>query len=287
MTIELTLGPRPDEPGPPIGGRESYPPRSSLAWPRTPEPSSPGIRSPARRCCRCCTWCSPKTVTLTKAGIAFCAGQLNLSDAEVAAVGTFYSMYRRTETGEYLVGVAPTRCARSWAVTPSWRHWRTTWVCTPGRPPATAASPSSTSSATRRATTRPVVMVNWEFLRQPNPSSAREPRQRPAGGRARHAHPWRRPVLLPRNGPDAGRCRTGHRRRQPDPERPPSRACGSPSALGEGPGGRNGDAPCLTPVLSRFWDEPEPWTLQTYLRHEGYQALRTALGMTPTRSSRR
>ena len=38
----------------------------------------------------------------------------------------------------------------------------------------------------------------------------------------------------------------------------------------------------LTPVLSRFWDEPEPWTLQTYQRHEGYQALRTALGRSPT-----
>ena len=37
----------------------------------------------------------------------------------------------------------------------------------------------------------------------------------------------------------------------------------------------------LTPVLSRFWDEPEPWTLQTYLRHDGYQALRTALAMKP------
>ncbi|HNA50147.1 MAG TPA: SLBB domain-containing protein, partial [Mycobacterium sp.] len=37
----------------------------------------------------------------------------------------------------------------------------------------------------------------------------------------------------------------------------------------------------LTPVLSRFWDEPEPWTLQTYQRHEGYQALRAALGRKP------
>ena len=37
----------------------------------------------------------------------------------------------------------------------------------------------------------------------------------------------------------------------------------------------------LTPVLSRFWDEPEPWTLQTYQRHEGYQALRTALERKP------
>src|SRR4029077_606720 len=40
---------------------------------------------------------------LTSAGIAFCAAQLGLTDAEVTAVATFYSMYRRTPTGEYLV----------------------------------------------------------------------------------------------------------------------------------------------------------------------------------------
>ena len=37
----------------------------------------------------------------------------------------------------------------------------------------------------------------------------------------------------------------------------------------------------LTPVLSRFWDSPQPWTLQTYLSHDGYQGLRAALAMTP------
>jgi NADH-quinone oxidoreductase subunit F len=37
----------------------------------------------------------------------------------------------------------------------------------------------------------------------------------------------------------------------------------------------------LTPVLSRFWDSPRPWTLQTYLDNDGYQGLRRALGMVP------
>src|SRR3954453_2401613 len=37
----------------------------------------------------------------------------------------------------------------------------------------------------------------------------------------------------------------------------------------------------LTPVLSRFWDEPEPWSLDTYRRHDGYKALERALGMGP------
>lgn len=37
----------------------------------------------------------------------------------------------------------------------------------------------------------------------------------------------------------------------------------------------------LTPVLSRFWDAEQSWTLRTYERHDGYRALRKALSMTP------
>jgi NADH-quinone oxidoreductase subunit F len=37
----------------------------------------------------------------------------------------------------------------------------------------------------------------------------------------------------------------------------------------------------LTPVLSAHWDDAECWTLQTYLDHDGYQALSTALAMDP------
>lgn len=38
-------------------------------------------------------------------GIKFCAGELGLSTAEVTAVATFYSMYKRQPAGEYLVSV--------------------------------------------------------------------------------------------------------------------------------------------------------------------------------------
>jgi NADH-quinone oxidoreductase subunit E len=49
---------------------------------------------------------------LTPAGVEFCAEQLGLTGAEVAAVATFYSMYRRSPTGDYLVGVCTnTLCA--------------------------------------------------------------------------------------------------------------------------------------------------------------------------------
>jgi NADH-quinone oxidoreductase subunit F len=37
----------------------------------------------------------------------------------------------------------------------------------------------------------------------------------------------------------------------------------------------------LTPVFSRYWDDPEPWSLDTYRRHDGYRALDKALAMPP------
>src|ERR1700754_590285 len=37
----------------------------------------------------------------------------------------------------------------------------------------------------------------------------------------------------------------------------------------------------LTPVISRYWDDPESWTLDTYHRHDGYEAMKKALAMKP------
>ncbi len=49
---------------------------------------------------------------LTPAGLEFCGEQLGLTGAEVAAVASFYSMYRRGPTGDYMVGVCTnTLCA--------------------------------------------------------------------------------------------------------------------------------------------------------------------------------
>jgi NADH-quinone oxidoreductase subunit E len=42
---------------------------------------------------------------VTPAGIAFCAEVLGLTKAEVGAVATFYTMYKRRPTGEYLLSV--------------------------------------------------------------------------------------------------------------------------------------------------------------------------------------
>lgn len=49
---------------------------------------------------------------VSQAGIEFCARQLELTNAEVAAVATFYTMYKRKPCGEHLVSVCTnTLCA--------------------------------------------------------------------------------------------------------------------------------------------------------------------------------
>ncbi len=112
MSVELTLGPRPEEPGPPIGGPEPYPPEvtqrlasdAATIIARYPHPRSALL--PLLHLVQA------EDGYITAAGIGFCAAQLDLTDAEVTAVATFYSMYRRTPTGDYLVGVCTnTLCA--------------------------------------------------------------------------------------------------------------------------------------------------------------------------------
>ncbi|HEX7302090.1 NADH-quinone oxidoreductase subunit NuoE [Lentzea sp.] len=49
---------------------------------------------------------------VSQEGIRFCAGQLDLTEAEVSAVATFYTMYKRRPCGEHLVSVCTnTLCA--------------------------------------------------------------------------------------------------------------------------------------------------------------------------------
>lgn len=49
---------------------------------------------------------------VTRTGVQFCADLLGLTSAEVTAVATFYSMYRRKPSGDYQVGVCTnTLCA--------------------------------------------------------------------------------------------------------------------------------------------------------------------------------
>ena len=59
---------------------------------------------------------------VTPEGIELCAEELGLTQAEVAAVATFYTMYKRRPSASTTSASAPTRCARSWAATRSGRR---------------------------------------------------------------------------------------------------------------------------------------------------------------------
>ncbi|MFH5206688.1 NADH-quinone oxidoreductase subunit NuoE [Antrihabitans spumae] len=110
---------------------------------------------------------------ISPAGIDFCSALLGLTGAEVTAVATFYSMYRRAATGDYHVGVC------------------TNTLCAIMGGDAILAALEEHLGVEHGGTTpdgkvtlehiecnaacdfAPVVMVNWEFFDNQTPESAR------------------------------------------------------------------------------------------------------------------
>ncbi|MFF3225989.1 NADH-quinone oxidoreductase subunit NuoE [Nocardia suismassiliense] len=110
---------------------------------------------------------------VTGTGIDFCADQLGLTGAEVTAVATFYSMYRRTPTGDYHVGVCTnTLCAVMGGdaiLATLERHLGI------GHGDTTSDGKVTLEHIECNAACdfAPVVMVNWEFFDNQTPESAR------------------------------------------------------------------------------------------------------------------
>ena len=174
MSVDLVLGPRPEEPGPPIGGRDSYPAElvarlaadAATIIARYPQPRSALL--PLLHLVQ------SEDGYLTTAGIAFCAAQLGLSDAEVAAVGTFYSMYRRTETGEYLVGVCTNTLCAIMGGDAILEALENDLGVHAGQTTGDGRITLEHLECNAACDYAPVVMVNWEFFDNQTPSSARE-----------------------------------------------------------------------------------------------------------------
>ena len=133
---------------------------------------------------------------LTPAGIAFCASQLGLTDAEVTAVATFYSMYRRTPTGEYLVGVCTNTLCAIMGGDAILESLEDHLGFTPGRPPTTAGH-AGTRRVQRRLRLRPGRDGQLGVLRQPDTVVRPRPRRRPARRRTPGALPRRAAVHVP------------------------------------------------------------------------------------------
>jgi len=107
-------------------------------------------------------------------GIAFCAERLGLSQAEVTAVVSFYTMYKRRPVGEYHVGVCTnTLCAIMGgdAIAAQLREHLGVEGDEPTPDGKVSLERVECNAACDYA---PVVMVNWEFFDNMTPDSARE-----------------------------------------------------------------------------------------------------------------
>jgi NADH-quinone oxidoreductase subunit E len=107
-------------------------------------------------------------------GIEFCAQMLDLTAAEVAAVATFYTQYKRHPNGEYTVGVCiNTLCA----VMGGDAIWASlTEHLGIGHDETTPDGKVTLEEIECNAACdfAPVVMVNWEFFDNQTPSSAKD-----------------------------------------------------------------------------------------------------------------
>jgi len=174
MRVDLSLGPRPDEPGPPIGGPVSYPPEvterlaADAATIIARYPQSRSALLPLLHLVQ------SEDGYLTAAGIAFCASQLDLSDAEVTAVATFYSMYRRTPTGDYLVGVCTNTLCAIMGGDAILETLEAELGMHAGQTTADGRITLEHIECNAACDYAPVVMVNWEFFDNQTPSSATE-----------------------------------------------------------------------------------------------------------------
>jgi NADH-quinone oxidoreductase subunit E len=174
VSVFLELGQRPDEPGPPVHGRAHYP--AEVVERLQADAARIVARYPVARSALLplLHLVQAEDGCLTPAGISFCADLLGLTDAEVTAVATFYSMYRRTPTGEYLVGVCTnTLCAVMGgdAILDTLENHLGIHA---GQTTPDGSVTLEHVECNAACDYAPVVMVNWEFFDNQTPTSARD-----------------------------------------------------------------------------------------------------------------
>ncbi len=105
-------------------------------------------------------------------GIQFCADQLGLTAAEVSAVATFYTQYKRRPNGEFQVGVCTNTLCAVMGGDEIWK--RVSERCGVGHDETTADGKISLERLECNAACdfAPVMMVNWEFFDNMTPETA-------------------------------------------------------------------------------------------------------------------
>jgi NADH-quinone oxidoreductase subunit E len=120
---------------------------------------------------------------VSQAGIQFCANQLSLSTAEVSAVATFYTMYKRKPCGEHLVSVCTNTLCAVLGGDAIYQRLQTHLSNdgTPLKHEDTSGTPGEPGSITLEhaeclaaCDLGPVLQVNYEFYDNQTPESAVE-----------------------------------------------------------------------------------------------------------------
>ena len=107
-------------------------------------------------------------------GIAFCAEQLGLSQADVTAVVSFYTMYKRRPVGEYHVGVCTNTLCAIMGGDVIHDELRRHLGVEGDEPTPDGKVSLERVECNAGCDYAPVVMVNWEFFDNMTPESARE-----------------------------------------------------------------------------------------------------------------
>ncbi len=105
-------------------------------------------------------------------GIAFCAEQVGASTAEVSAVATFYSQFKRRPTGEYQVGVCTNTLCAVMGGDEIWERLTKHVGVENGATTPDGKITLERIECNAACDFAPVMMVNWEFFDNQTPESA-------------------------------------------------------------------------------------------------------------------
>ena len=110
---------------------------------------------------------------VSRLGIEFCAGVLDLTTAEVAGVATFYTQYKRHPSGTYNVGVCTNTLCAIMGGDQIWESVSEHLDLGHDETTADGAITLERIECNAACDYAPVVMVNWEFFDNQTPASTR------------------------------------------------------------------------------------------------------------------
>ncbi|MEU0373061.1 NADH-quinone oxidoreductase subunit NuoE [Streptomyces sp. NPDC006283] len=111
---------------------------------------------------------------VSRTGMQFCADMLGLTTAEVTAVATFYTMYRRKPSGEYQVGVCTNTLCAVMGGDAIFEELKEHLGVGNNETTEDGKVTLEHIECNAACDFAPVVMVNWEFFDNQTPESAKQ-----------------------------------------------------------------------------------------------------------------